>query len=186
MELESRKRARRGEIQRAILGTVAAAGVLSIALVAPNALRMLSLFGIKPGRRKQEIIAASRKRLVAQGFLQYAGNGLLRLTKRGEQKLRQLELTDYAMKRPKRWDKKWRILIFDIREERRPLRDKVRRTLTAIGFVRLQDSVWVYPYACEDLIALLKADFHIGKDVLYLIVDAIENDAWLKKHFEIG
>ena len=52
-----------------------------------------------------------------------------------------------------------------------------------IGFVRLQDSVWVYPYDCEDLIVLLKADFKIGKDVLYMIVDEMEGDTHLRKEF---
>ena len=99
--------------------------------------------------------------------------------------LRTLELKDYATKKPKRWDGKWRVLIFDIPERRKSVRDKVRLTLTAIGFKRLQNSVWVYPYDCEDLITLLKADFKIGRDLLYLIVDSIENDAILRDWFDI-
>jgi len=52
-----------------------------------------------------------------------------------------------------------------------------------IGFVHLQDSVWTYPYDCEDLIVLLKADFKIGKDILYMIVDELEGDWRLRKEF---
>lgn len=186
METTSRQRARRGEIQKTILRTVAAAGVLSVALLAPNALKMLKPFGANLIGRKKEIIIASRKRLVVQGLLEYAPNKLLKLTEQGKKRLRELELHDYSLKKPKRWDGKWRVLIFDIKEERRPLRNKIRRTLAVIGFIRLQDSVWVYPYDCEDLITLLKADFKVGKDLLYLIVDSIENDQWLKKHFGVG
>ena len=54
-----------------------------------------------------------------------------------------------------------------------------------IGFVRLQDSVWVYPYDCEDFIALLKAELKIGRDVLYAIVDTIEHDKNLRQHFNL-
>jgi hypothetical protein len=43
--------------------------------------------------------------------------------------------------------------------------------------------VWVYPYDCEDLITLLKADFKIGKDLLYVITESIENDKWLRQSF---
>lgn len=107
----------------------------------------------------------------------------MRLTAKGEVKLRKLELRDFKMKRPKRWDERWRVLIFDIKERQRDTRDKVRRTLVAIGFVRLQNSVWVYPYDCEDLVTLLKVDFKIGKDLLYMIVDSIENDRWLRESF---
>jgi DNA-binding transcriptional regulator PaaX len=76
-------------------------------------------------------------------------------------------------------------LIFDIPEYRKSTRDRIRETLRIIGFVRLQDSVWAYPYDCEDLITLLKADFKIGKDMLYLVVEAMENDASLRRHFGI-
>lgn len=183
LEKESKRRARRGEIQKIILGTVAAVGVLSVALLAPNALKIFNLFGIGKSGRKKEIIDASRKKLVDGGLLEYTSRGFIKLTKKGEEKLRELELRDYKLKKPRRWDKKWRVLIFDIKEERKSTRNKVRQTLSALGFVRLQDSVWVYPYDCEDLITLLKADFRIGKDLLYLIVDSIENDSWLKKHF---
>ena len=109
----------------------------------------------------------------------------MHLTSKGEARLRQLELHDFKLKKQKRWDRKWRMLIFDIPEYRRVLRNKVRATLTAIGFVHLQHSVWVYPFPCEDFIALLKADFKIGKDLLYLIVDSIENDRELRKRFNL-
>lgn len=183
LEEKSRKRTRRGEVQKIILKTVATAGFLSVALLAPNALRMFSAFGTSGSSRKKEIITRSRKKLVQCGLLKYTPQGFLELTENGEAKLRQLELHDYKLVKPKKWDKKWRVLIFDIKEERRPTRDKIRRTLSVIGFVRLQDSVWVYPYDCEDLITLLKADFKVGKDLLYLIVDTIENDRLLKEKF---
>ena len=75
------------------------------------------------------------------------------------------------------------MLVFDIPEYRRSLREKIRLTLLNIGFVRLQDSVWIYPYDCEDLVNLLKVDFQVGKDLLYLIVDSIENDRNFRKSF---
>ncbi len=186
LETESKKRTRNKNLQKIILGVVATAGLLSVAAVAPNALQVLGMFGANKKGRHLEIIANSRRRLVENGLLEHNQNGLLRLTPKGEAKLRQLELHEYKIKQPKRWDKKWRMLIFDIREERRATRDKIRRTLVAIGFIRLQDSVWVYPHDCEDLITLLKADFKIGKDVLYIIADSIENDSVIRKQFGIS
>jgi DNA-binding transcriptional regulator PaaX len=85
----------------------------------------------------------------------------------------------------KRWDKRWRFVIFDVPEYRKGVRDRLRRQVISFGFLRLQDSVWVYPYECEELVALLKADLKIGKDVLYAIVERIENDGWIKKHFKL-
>src|SRR3989304_4484269 len=143
-------------LKKAILATVKVAGLLTVAAIAPN--------------------------LVKNGLLQYK-NGFLELTKNGETELELLEMKGWKMDKPKRWDGRWRMLIFDIPETRRPARDKVRQTLSTIGFYRLQDSVWIYPYDCEDLVTLLKTDFRVGKDLLYLIVDSIENDKNLRKSF---
>ena len=57
--------------------------------------------------------------------------------------------------------------------------------MAEIGFVRLQDSVWIFPYDCEDFIMLLKADLKIGKDALYAIVEKLENDKALREHFHL-
>ena len=185
LEKESRKRSRRANIQKLVLASVAAVGGISVVLVAPGVLGAMGKLGLIPSARQLEIIKRSRSRLVARGLLAYQGN-MLRLTAMGEQVLRRLELHDFKLRKPKRWDRKGRVLIFDIPERRKGLRPKIRYTLKAIGFVRLQDSVWVYPYDCEDLVTLLKADFKIGKDLLYLIADSIENDVHLKSHFGVS
>lgn len=184
LETESRKRTRNRNIQKIVLQTVAAAGVLSVALLAPNALQAFKQIGLFPKRRQKEIFNSSRSRLVKAGLLAYDGK-FLRLTSKGEAKLRQLELRDYKLTKPKRWDKKWRILIFDVPEKHRGIRDKIRNTITAVGFMKLQKSVWVYPYDCEDFVNLIKVDFKIGKDLLYLIVDSIESDKFIKEYFQL-
>ena len=51
------------------------------------------------------------------------------------------------------------------------------------GFVRLQDSVWVFPYDCEDFVSLVKAELKIGSAILYMVVEHIENDKHLRAHF---
>lgn len=182
LENESRNRKSKNDLQKIVLGTVAAAGIMSIAILAPNVLQALDKLGLLRLHRQEEIIKITRGRLIKAGLLKY-DNGFLRVTPKGEIKLRQLELNEFKLKKPKRWDKKWRMLIFDIKESRAGLRDKVRRTLVAIGFQRLQNSVWVYPYPCDDLITLLKADFKIGSELLYIIADTIEHDKPIRKVF---
>ena len=180
LEKESRKRSRKANIKKIILQTIAGAGLVSAALIAPNVIDAMNKFGLIPNRR----INANRSRdhLVQKGLLKYEGK-YLKLTQKGERELRHIELSDFSLKKPRKWDKKWRVLIFYIPESKRWLRDNVRKTLFTIGFIKLQNSVWIYPYDCEDLINLLKADFGIGKDVLYLIVDSLEYDARLRKIF---
>lgn len=185
LEEKSAKRKRRVDLQKVILNVVAGAGILAVGLIAPNALGALGKLGIIPTRRYKDAIVASRARLVRRGLLVYEDKKL-RLTPKGEDQLRHLELKDFKFKTPKRWDGRWRVLIFDIPERRKGLRDKVRLTLSRVGFVRLQDSVWLYPYPCEDLLTLLKADFRIGKDMLYMIVDTLEYDTPFRKKFGLA
>lgn len=50
----------------------------------------------------------------------------------------------------KKWDKKWRIVTFDIPEKKRTKRDLFRRKLKELGFGMIQESLWVTPHAFED------------------------------------
>jgi|SRR3989344_9016 len=185
MEEESRRRTKKNELKKIVLESVKFAGVLSIALVAPNALGAMAKLGIISTSRSVSYANTCRNRLLKQGLLVRNNKGLLRLTAKGERELRMLQLAEFGERHPRRWDKKWRVLIFDIPEYRKKDRDKIRRLLGSMGFERLQDSVWVYPHDCEDLIVLLKADLHIGKDLLYMIVDSIESDRHLRAIFDL-
>src|SRR3989338_6885232 len=180
---------RKENFQKAILVGIAAVGILGVMVVAPNALQALKFFGIEPKNKWQKYnINRSIKRLKDHSLICFETSSrgtFMGLTQKGEDKLRKFELLGYKLKKPKKWDHKWRMLIFDIKEERKGTRDKIRFTLKRIGFLRLQDSVWVYPYDCEDLVTLMKADFKIGKDLLYLIVDTIEGDTKIRNYFKL-
>ncbi len=187
LEARSAKRTRITKLQRIILGTVATAGLMSIVAVAPNVLQILHPFIKKIGRSRQNSIQRARKLLVEKNLLAPVPNkpGFLTLTDRGRTFLAQAERKNYQIKKPKRWDGKWRVLTFDISEKRRRVRHQLRTTLHSVGFIRLQDSVWVYPYPCEELITLLKADFKIGYALLYLIVEEMEGDRHLRTAFNL-
>ncbi len=182
LEESNKKRVRRGEIQKLILNSVKVAGVLSIGLVAPQVVGAMSKLGLLPNKRQEEIVRSSASKLVKKGLLIYQ-NGRYELTQDGEMKLRHWELQDYKFKRPNKWDKKWRVVIFDIPEKKRRMRDQIRDLFMSAGLYRLQDSVWVYPYDCEDIVGLLKTDLGVGRDLLYMIVDEIENDKRLRENF---
>ena len=189
-EKKNKNREKYAKVQKIILGALLVAGVVSLAVFAPNAVQTLKMFD--GGRRRKKdpryVVSNSINRLKEKGYISFENTRkgtFVRLTDKGDSRLRLIEAHDFNIKKPARWDGKWRIIIFDIKEKRKSLRDKIRLTLTSIGFIRLQDSVWVYPYPCEDLIVLLKADFMVGKDVLYITADNIENDRGLRVHFRL-
>ena len=187
LESENKKIIRATKIQKVVLKTIATAGILSVTLLAPNALQMLNFFGFDKKIKDNKIrsINNSRERLIKKGLIEYSKNGLLSLTPLGQKVLNKFENRNFDIIRPKKWDRKWRVLIFDIKENKKQIRDNIRNILSLIGFVKLQNSVWVYPYDCEDLINILKADFGMGGELLYIIADKIENDKPLLSNFDL-
>jgi len=179
----------RVDVHKIILDLVAVTGVISISLVAPNALQVIKLLGSQNNKRREYYFNTSVERLLKGGLLNVTKNKqgtFLSLTKKGKENLLQYKLGEYKIPISRIWDKKYRIIIFDIREVRRGVRDSLRRYLQQFGFVRLQQSVWVYPYDCHELITLLKTSFRIGREVLYIEASSIENDGWLKKYFNLA
>jgi len=190
LEKEVKTKIKRQNIQKLILNTVFAAGILSVAFIAPNVLSVIKQFegSFKRKKNLKYSINDSFARLQEKGLIEICeinGKKVARITKKGESQLDFLDRHKFKLKIPKKWDGRWRVVIFDIKEKRSKTRFLLRKTLSQIGFIRLQNSVWIYPYDCEDLISLLKADFKIGKDVLYMIVEKLENDWHLRKTFNL-
>lgn len=176
-------------IKKIILSTIAIAGVLSIAVVAPNALQVVGQFSNKNNRSRKYNTNYAIKNLLNKNLIILEirnGKKFVRLTEKGKKELAKFELEDFEIKKPKKWDKKWRVVMFDIKETRKGTRVLLRNNLNRLGFVRLQNSVWVFPYECEELIIMLKSNLFIGKDVLYMTVEKLENDNWLRETFGLS
>ena len=187
--MKKKVQTRANQTTKVILSVVAVVGLLAVGAVAPNALKLLKY---APRFKKQSYnrtyyLNKITQKLVDQGLLKIirnqTGRGFVRLTAAGKKELQHYELGEKTIIKSKRWDGKYRLIIFDIKEWKRNVRDELRGWLGQLGFVRLQNSVWVHPYECHEIITLLKSHFHIGKEILYLVVESIENDRWLKKEF---
>jgi len=98
-----------------------------------------------------------------------------------------LQIDDLKIKRPKKWDGKWRVLIFDIAQLKKLYREALRGKLKELGFYQLQKSVWVCPFDCRAEVEILKDFFGLKDNELRLILAIdIENDTFLKKHFKLS
>ena len=185
LEEKTRIDIRKTKVQEAILMVLVSGGRLGGDLLIKQALDSLlgTDFSTTPPRRS-EVVRSAASRLCKKKLLKFE-NGYYSVTNAGEELLNKWKMSQYQIKRPKKWDKKWRVIIFDIPEKKRKIRDHVRMILSEAGFQRLQNSVWVYPYDCEDVIGLMKTDLGIGRNLLYMIVDQIENDRFLRMDFDL-
>jgi len=188
VEKEAKIRRTKRNIQNAVLATAGAAGIVAVAMLAPNIFQALPrIAGDKyklPYRAKTAAGRLAQKGLVR--FVERNGARYIEITDEGRRALLlEGERADLLKKRKRRWDKRYRLIMFDIPQKRKGVRERLRRYMQTYGFLRIQDSVWLYPYDCEELAALLKSELRIGKDVLYAVVESIENDGWIKKHFKL-
>src|SRR3989344_520136 len=178
---------RRMAVQTVFLRTLYVGGVLSTALIAPKMTRLLPHPDGSRARRKElyDRITQAKYRLKQAGLV-IEKEGRLRLTPIGRAHIEKILMREYRIPEPVRWDGKWRILMFDIREKRRRVRTQLRKLLQGAGFLHLQDSVWIYPYPCDEFVALVRAHLASGVGELRAVVaDALESDRSIREHFKL-
>lgn len=154
----------------------AAAGIASL-LPGGNS---YSRWGIKKAIRRLE------KQKFVTTYENADGSTTVKITQKGMTRALTYQLDTLELKKPKRWDGKWRVVIFDVPEKHRRLRDVFRMRLGQLGLYQLQESVYVSPYPCFNEIEFLRELYNVSFSVRYLLVEKIEDDALLRSHFELS
>ena len=133
-------------------------------------------------RMRQALVRLEHRGLVERGDKGWN----FRLTVKGKNFAEKVESAEkLRIRKPKKWDEKWRIVIFDVPEKYKSSRERFRKILQKAGFLRLQDSVWIHPYECEELIAFMRKELRLGGSVLYLIVEGLEGEVRVREHFKL-
>lgn len=114
------------------------------------------------------------------------GSLSLVLTPRGKQQATLGQLLGIKIKKPKRWDTLWRVVLFDIPEKHKKFRDIFRSHLKAVGFHELQHSVFVFPFPCEKEILSLVKLYRAESYVRFITAKDIDNEKLLKKKFSLN
>ena len=109
----------------------------------------------------------------------------VRITTKGESVLRLFSIDLIKIQKPKQWDHKWRIVMFDLPIKYTKARDSLRLKLKQLGFVQFQKSVWIYPYPCFDEILFITDYYKIGKYVEVLEVLNLLHEEKFKKLFNL-
>ncbi len=107
------------------------------------------------------------------------------LTENGRQIFLRFNYEEMNIKTPKIWDKNFRIIVFDIPEKKRNARDSLREKMKELGFVRFNDSVWVYPFPCQKEIDFIANYWGIGKYVHFILARDITNRDLLERSFNL-
>jgi phenylacetic acid degradation operon negative regulatory protein len=141
--------------------------------------------GWKVSGRDHGKVYGNFKNLKRRGLVSRLSDGGYKFTKNGARwfeasKLKYLELGKG------KWDKKWRIVIFDIPQEMHNQRNWLRKKLKSLGFYMLQKSVFVFPYSCEEELGYVCGRLGVGDYVDIIVADSIgSQEEEVKKFFKL-
>lgn len=118
-----------------------------------------SMYGFTPKTYKRHNYSHLIWRNLKTGYVEKTlkgGEVYLRLTGEGKEKI----IRDFPLLafQKKKWDGKWRMVLFDIAELNRKKRDMLRAKLKELGFGMFQESVYISPHNfTKDLVEFLIA-----------------------------
>lgn len=172
-----------------LLMGVALSTTFAITIAAPNGLRALEkpLTKLINGRDKRREARRIGTYLKQQKLVKISENSdgsfQITLNEKGRKRVSRIRF-DRLVVSKSHWDQKWRIIMFDIPEEHKTMRDYISRHLKRIGFKQLQRSAFVFPYPVDEFMDLLRELFpEVSRHVVYLVADDIDTHNTLVKDF---
>jgi len=172
----------------AVLGVAVLSGAITIGLMTPNVLlaldKPMKAYFDKLDRRAQErelrriVGYMKRQKLLADDY----EHGL-QITDKGKQRLRHKQENDLRVNTPETWDKKWRLVLFDVPEQHNGARQRLTAKLRQLGFQPLQQSAWIHPFPCMEVVEILTVHLELERYVSCLEVTGLTNEKALIKRF---
>lgn len=180
----------RSEIIKDIFKILTLSGLIYIASTSPYFVPNLMKDFKRLRKYKRKNVYDMFYRLQKEGCIEVGKKNhqtYISLTEKGRKKAGWLQIDSLKINRPKKWDKKWRIVIFDISQIKKLYREIFRGKIKELGFYKLQKSVWIIPFDCRDEIELLKNFFGLSEEEIKLIiaVDIGEDSYSLQKIFRL-
>ena len=177
----------RGELAKTILKAFLISGLIVSCIVLPGMAPVLKLVGAtgakERGRVKRSLRSLEKNGLIVRKIKN--GEEQLLVTTKGEQKLARYLLEDLQIQKLKKWDKRWRVVMFDIPETKARVRTEASWKIKDMGMKAVQDSVFISPYPCKKEIDLLANHFFIKKYFIYFETDNIECHEDILKEFKL-
>ncbi|MCC6404781.1 MAG: hypothetical protein IT405_00065 [Candidatus Yanofskybacteria bacterium] len=83
------------------------------------------------------------------------------------------------------WDGRWRIVFFDIPEQKRAVRDHLRLLLRRLGFEEFQRSIWVTPWKLPPFLVKFIADPQLRRYAKVVTTLDVDYDEDLRRRFRL-
>lgn len=178
-----------------LLGILAVSGMVTMMVLAPNALQVLDIFERRKGRKKMRHSEKIRKVTQAFYYLKRKANIEFRrkgddlfvvLTDKGKKEIKRLKMETICVSRPQKWDGKfWQVAADIPTKDYRRGADALRRKLKEMGFYPLQRTLWFYPFDPRIEIEFITRTFGIAHFVTVMKTSELDpsDETVLKKFF---
>lgn len=197
-KLDAEARERKYAPVKEVLTLLAAGTLLAASVVMPGLSAGLKMFVNKeednwPDKDEWKkfnpsYLAKTLKRLEKQKLVEIEDEEdleIVKITDRGRKRVLKYALEELEIKKPKRWDGKWRFVTYDIPKKQNWQRDILRSFLKRLEFYRFHESLYIHAYPCEEEIEFLREYLGLGEHVRLLVVSKIENDQPFREYFGI-
>lgn len=174
-------------LTKTIFATLALSALVGTMLIFPSLGYIINQFS--KSKKQQEYVKRIFRKLKNQKLISIheEGDGKITITLTDEGKIKALsfQIDSLSIPKPKNWDGRWRIIIFDIPENKKQARDLFRQHLKRLGFYALQRSVFIHPYPCKDQVDFLKHNFEVAECVTFIQARYLDNQNLLRNHFQV-
>lgn len=187
---EAEERARKWQKPKDILLYL---GIAGACLFIPNAVRIFqplvktekipSWFSFDKRYLKRTLARLQKQKEIK--IARKNGQTIVSVTDLGRKKLIKLSLEELEIKKPKEWDGRWRLVIYDIPGKKRKTANLIREHLLTLGFYSLQESVYIHPYPCRDQVEILRGYYNLGEELLYMVICEIDYEDVLTRYFDL-
>lgn len=198
LDLSPQQVAKLKDMSAVVLGVIAALGVATVAIAAPNALKLLKYLPNEryskgyydKNRRAKRKITRAIYYLRQQGYVELVPKGediLMKITQKGRKKLKLINFQSLLLPKDKKWQKTWWFILADIPVEYRSQINSFRKKLKSMGVFTFQKSVWAYPFDPRDEMAFLAKYYRLEKYITALEATNLdpEDEQNLKNYFKL-
>jgi len=171
-------------------------GTLALSLVAPKsviAFKSVLSFINKNYKRKREMRPSELKKIFMKmkreqlvDYKEFSnGDVEIKILKKGIKKVLINNFDKIQFKIPKKWNKKFYVIIFDIPNSYKKQRDLFVNKLKELNFYQLQKSVYVFLYPPQEIIDFLASILDIAPYIRILEASRIENEKEILSYFNV-
>lgn len=170
-----------------ILNILLGVGVLTTAIVAPNAVQLFKYFMPRNSQDrwkvKRSFVQLEKKGLIKRKTTN--GEDYYSLTLLGNDRAKKYRLHSMKIVPQKKWDGSWRLVMFDVPEDRKMARRGINLVLKKLGCMQYQKSVFITPFPCKKEIDFVGECFDVRKYIRIITAHEVEGVEQIKKAFKV-